>query len=578
MRGWQFINARNPLWRVAGAAVILAIAGTTVYFVGRGPRPLKPTDSSNLFGESGTQGRFGTVTEPLGKGLFTLTYDTLHGRDNNLQLTNVTGRLEEPLTLWTMLSPAAHKANDVWTLMGPMTMEARKPGASAPLGQGSIAAPGPALGWEKGVWHGLSALVWDDLLGNARGRWDLPAGWTRNLDGRFIEDHGPVHWVAADQTGTLKAMDAHTMWAEQGFETGHLEGVNAKMEGGQVQADVVDILPEWIRWTAPIRFTRADGWIGTASQGQAPRPPEGKPYDRVEFKDFKAHRAMDGGLETLQADGARWTPAGLRLEGAVRWEQPLEEAPRDGKRLLLRAPRLLQRVAPGPDLPADLAIDEAWAEPMAVLTWGGRSLSSPRIQGRHKDRSWTILAPALGKGEMGTFRAGEGRGKPSRWTFDGPILAEMVDGAQVRGETLLWENAVWTLTGHPVTWTRVRERLSGPRLVRRDADVQFPDGLAGAVAGPDGDINLRADRGVARKTTIDLNGRVEAQGPDWRLQADRISVTLAPGNIVKKVVADGSVVLKGRMGEGRGDALDLDPNTKTVQWHGGVKAITEVRP
>ena len=576
MRLMALVSARNPIWRVAGAGILLGIAGATIVFVGSGPRPLKPTEGG-LFGDGGTQGRFGTVTEPLGQGLFTLTYDTLQGKPNDLRLHGVTGRLEEPLTHWKMVSPAAKKTNEVWTLMAPMELEAEKPGETALLGKGHIAGAAPALGWEQGVWHGLSPLVWDDLQGSARGRWDLPAGWYRGLDGRFVVDHGPVHWVAA-LPGTIRSMDALSMWAGLGFQEGHLEQVTAQLDGGVVNADVVDILPLWVRWTAPIRFTRDDGWHGTASQGQAPRPPEGKAFDQVAFRDFRAERAIPGGTENLQADGARWTPAGLRLEGAVRWEQPLEEQAQDGKRLLLRAPRLLQRVGPGGDLPPELAVDEAWAEPQAVLTWGDRSLSSPRIEGRHKQREWKILAPALGKGAMGTFRAGEGRGKPSRWTFDGPIQAELVDGAQVRAEGLVWENAVWTLTGHPVTCTRLRERLSGPRLVRREEELRFPDGISGALAGLDGDMSLRADQGIAFKTVINLTGRVECQGSGWRLQADRISVTLAPGNIVKRVAANGSVVLKGRMGEGRGDALDLDPELKTAQWHGRVKALTEVRP
>jgi hypothetical protein len=572
----MFLNARNPSWRIVGAGILVGIVAVTAIFVGRTTRPLKPTDNYDPAGD-GTQGRFGTVTEPLGKGLFTLNYDSLRGHENELQLRGVTGRLEEPLTQWTMISPAARKSNEVWTLMGPMRIEAHNPGGGPLLGQGAIAGSGPALGWEQGVWHGLSPLVWNDLQGSGQGRWDFPAGWYRGLDGRFVVEHGPVHWTAANPA-TLKSMDADSMWAGLGFQNGHLEKVSAQLEGGEVKADVADIEPAWVRWTAPISFRRDDGWAGTAAHGEAPRPPEGKPFDRMEFQDFNAHRAIEGGLETLHADGARWTPAGLRLEGGVRLEQPMPEQPQDGKRLVLRAPRLLQRVGPGTDLPADLPVDAAWAEPQAVLTWGLRSLSSPRIEGWHRTREWKIQAPAFGKGEMGSFRAGEGRGKPARWTFDGPIQAELVDGAQIRGETLLWENAVWTLTGHPVTWTRTRERLSGPRLIRKDADVLFPDGLSGALAGLDGDITLRADHGLAQKAVIHLDGRVECQGAGWRLQADRISVTLAPGNIVKKVGAEGAVVLKGQLGEGRGDALDLDPEQKTAQWHGRVKALTEVRP
>jgi hypothetical protein len=129
-----------------------------------------------------------------------------------------------------------------------------------------------------------------------------------------------------------------------------------------------------------------------------------------------------------------------------------------------------------------------------------------------------------------------------------------------------------------VTVNRFRERLTGPRLVRTGDLLDFPDGIAGALAALDGDINLQADRGKVQRTLINLDGRVETQGQGWSLQADHISVTLGPGNMVKQVNGNGAVFLRGRMGEGRGDALVLDPGLKTATWLGRVKAVTEVNP
>jgi hypothetical protein len=323
-----------------------------------------------------------------------------------------------------------------------------------------------------------------------------------------------------------------------------------------------------------VSFTRDDGWHGTAAGGRAPRPPDGGAFEKVDFTDFRALRSIQGGNESVAANGARWTPAGLRLEGDVRLEQPLDEG-----RLVLRAPRVLQRNAPGGgDLPADLPVGETWAESQAVLSWGDRSLTSPRIEGRQNTRQWRVQAPALGRGEMGTFSAGEGRGTPARWTFDGPIVAHFGEGSTAQADALLWENNRFTLTGRPVTVTQFRERLTGPRVLRTGDLLEIPDGLAGALAALDGDINLQADRGRALKTLINLDGRVECQGQGWSLQADRTSVTLGPGNMVKHVQADGAVFLRGRMGEGRGDSLLLDPDQKTAKWFGRVKATAEVKP
>jgi len=571
MRWWPFLSTRNPTWRVMGTAMILAITGVTTLFVVRGPRPLRPTNDTGAMGPA-AQGRFGTVTEPLGSGLFVMSYETITGEAEDLHLQKVTGRLQETASTWTMHSPSAQKANGVWTLFGPMDMEDTDLDGTQ-LGKGFISDAGPALGWEHGVWHGLAPLVWDDLQGSGKGQWHLPAGWYRGLDGKFVADKGPVRWDAADP-GTVRSMEAERMVAALGFKEGHMDEVTAQLTGGQVKAHTVDIEKEWIRYSAPITFTRDDGWHGDASGGRAPRPPEGGAFEQVDFTDFHALRAIEGGTESVRSDGARWTPSGLRLEGNVRMEQP-----QDGQRLLLQAPRVLQRTAPGgSDLPADLPIGDTWAEAQAVLTWGLRSLSSPRIDGRQKTRQWKIHAPSQGRSEMGTFSAGEGRGNPVRWEFDGPILAHFGEGSTGQGDTLVWVNNTFTLTGRPVPVNQFRERLTGPRLVRTGDVLTFPDGIAGALAALDGDINLQADRGTVLPTVINLDGRVEAQGQGWSLQADHISVTLGAGNMVKQVNGKGGVNLRGRMGEGRGDALVLDPNLKTADWVGRVKGTTEVNP
>ena len=572
MKAWQLFSTRNPLWSVGGGALLLAIVGFTGFYMTRGPRPLQPEAASPFPGQ-GTQGRYGTFVEQLGQGKFALSYETIQGTQTEIDLQKVTGRLEEPLTTWTMVSPAARREKGIWTLLGPMDVAAQDARTQGQEGKGFMKDPAPALRWDHGVWTGLSTLVWDDLQGAGRGRWILPPGWHRGLDGVFRVDQGPVHWTAS-APGALKTLTAERMQAALGFREGRMEETTALMDGGTLQAHVVSIQTLLVAFEAPITFQREDGWTGSASHGQAPRPPEGKPFEKIELKDFHATRPLEGGLESIQSQGARWTSAGLRLEGDVRLEQPL-----DGQKALLRAPRVLQRTGAGPDLPEALAVGETWAEPQAVLTWGDqRSLSSPRIEGRHRQRSWLIRAPALGRGEQGTFSAGEGSGTPLKWDFNGPIQAQFFDGGNMRSDHLTWEGPVMTLTGRPVTWTRLRQRLAGLKIIRTKAFVQFPQGVSGALAATEGDINLRADRGQAKGLLLDLDGRVECQGQAWRLQADHISVTLGPGNVVKQMTANGSVVLKGRMGEGKGETLELDPQKQTANWHGDVKALTEVVP
>jgi hypothetical protein len=177
----------------------------------------------------------------------------------------------------------------------------------------------------------------------------------------------------------------------------------------------------------------------------------------------------------------------------------------------------------------------------------------------------------FGRGEDGTFTGGAGQGDPRSWTIEGPVQVNLFTGGSLRGAKLVWEEALWTLTGRPATWSRLRERLSGPRIIRKGEVVTFPEGLSGALAAADGDLFLRAERGQSEAEKITLSGGVECQGQGWRLVADTVIVTMGPERTVKLVHAQGAVTLRGQLGEGQGEALDLEPGPQTVHWQGRVR-------
>ncbi len=552
-----------------GWGLVLGTLGFTMHFLTNGSEgmPGRTVGGDPLFGE-GTRGSVGTLTEQLGPNRMVLSYKSIDGSEEDLRLEQVTGRLDEQAGQWRLLSPRARRQVGVWTLQGPMDLGVAQPGTTIPLGKGRIESEGPALRWTGGEWEGLAPLRWESMEGSSRGLWSLPAGWRRETDGHLRVEHGPVRWQAP--TGgvlpTLQSMDAERLWAAPGFVTGHLEGVKAKLSEGSLQASVADLSPETVSWPGPLAFERADGWRGEAQSGLAPRPQPGSNFQQVEFRKFRAHRALASGEEQLTTDGARWTPAGLRLEGSVVWDQPV-----DGQRLTLKAPRVLMREAPGKDLPESLPVGHAVAEGQALLTWGRRTLSSPRIQVERATRRWTLQGPVLGRGEDGTFTGGAGQGDPRSWTIEGPVQVNLFAGGSLRGAKLVWEDALWTLTGRPAAWARLRERLSGPRIIRKAEVVTFPEGLSGALAAADGDLFLRAERGQSEIQKITLSGGVECQGQGWRLAADTVIVTLGADRTVKVVQAQGSVSLRGRLGEGQGEALELEPDTQTVKWQGRVR-------
>lgn len=562
--------ARHPLWRVLGWVLVAGTFGLTVRFLmsGGGGMPGRTVGGDPLFGE-GTKGSVGTLTEQMGPNRMVLSYKTIEGSEEDLRLEQVTGRLDEDAGQWRLLSPKARRQAGVWTLQGPMDLGVAQPGTTVLIGRGRIEGERPAIRWIAGEWEGLAPLRWESMEGSSRGIWHLPAGWRRETGGRMRVDQGPVRWQAPTNTAvpaTLKAMDADRLWATPGFTTGHLEGVKASLSEGTLQATVADLSPDAITWPGPLAFERTDGWRGEAQGGVAPRPAPGASFQQVELRKFRARRALATGEENLSTEGARWTPAGLRLEGSVVWDQPL-----NGQRLMLRAPRVLMREAPGHDLPETLPVGYAVAEGQALLTWGRRSLASPRILVERATRRWKLQSPVLGRSEEGTFTGGAGQGDPRAWTIDGPVQVNLFSGGSLRGAKLLWEAALWTLTGRPAAWSRLRERLSGPRIVRRAEVVSFPEGLSGTLAAADGDLFLRAERGQSEAQKITLSGGVECQGQGWRLAADAVTVTLGPDRTVKLVQAQGTVTLRGRLGEGQGEALELEPGSQIVRWQGRVR-------
>lgn len=565
MSAWPLPPSRHPAWKLAGWGLIVGTVGASALMILHGPKGLPGHGAEgNLPGD--WVGTRGSLTEALGASRVVLNYQTLQGSEEDLQLQEVTGKLEDASGHWRMESPRAHRWEGAWTLDAPLGLDLTSPDRQ-PLGKGAVSGSGPALRWEGGTWIGLQPLVWEGREGPGKGQWLLPAGWRRDSQGPLRVDQGPVTWKALEPL-TLKSLSARSLWATPGFQEGHMEGVHAELTAGQMEASVADIHPDAIAWPGPLTFIRNDGWTGKAEGGQAPRPAPGASFQQVELRGFQAQRQLNGGQERLQARGARWTPAGLRLEGEVQWQQPY-----DGQTLSLKAPRVLMREGPGSDLPENLPVGQARAESRPLITWGSRSLGAPEMQLDRRSRKWTLTAPVLGRSEEGTFSGGAAKGDPRAWSVEGPVQVSLTSGGQLRGTSLLWENTTWTLLGRPATWTRLRERLTGGRLVRHGETLTFPEGVQGTLAAPEGDLALRAGKGLSDPARITLDGGVECQGQGWRLAADKVVVDLGPGRVVKAVHATGSVGLRGRLGEGQGEALDLalDAAGTSARWQGRVR-------
>ncbi len=557
---------RDPAWRWIGWSVLGLTLGVTGVQLALGPRSL--ASEKGLWGTftEGMRGTVGTLTELQGDNKLTLRYQTIQGEEQNLRLGGVDGELEEARGRWKFKSPEANRTAGAWLLHAPLALESLDAAGNSG-GRGLMEGQGGALRWSAGRWEALAPLTWHGMEGAGPGVWHLPAGWTREADGLIRVSRGPVIWDAEGQP-TLRHLEADQLEAEAGLQKGRLTHVRAQLVDGQVEAQKAELLPGSITWPAAMHFTRLDGWNGEAEGGRAERPSPGKPIQQLELRGFKARRQAPEGEEALHAQGVRWTPAGLRLEGGVSWDQTL-----DGQRLRLQAPRVLLREAAGPEFPSDLAQGWARAEGQPLLTWGRRSLGASRMDLDRRSRKWRMPGPVIGRAEEGTFSAGAGQGSPRAWNFEGPVAVNFNNGGTLRGATLVWEDAQWTLAGRPATWSRLRERLSGNRILRKGERLEFPEGLSGALSASDGELTMRAAQGESDASEVRLTGGVEVQGQGWRLLAERVTLKLGAGRAVQLVKAEGTVSLRGRLGEGQGDALELEPSARAVRWHGRVRGV-----
>lgn len=570
MKDWRLISTKSPIWLALGIIVFIVTICTTVLFVIYGSRPLKPISDVNIRDDVSSKGKLGTLTEPLGKGFLTLSYGTISGRKEDITLTEVSGQLQEPKAKWRLHVPLARKANDVWTLFGPVDLESIDARSKVILGKGHVDNVGPALRWDHGVWCGLSPVVWNDLDGTSHGKWFLPTGWYRDTSGKFIVDNGPVRWLSANK-GQVVSMVAQKIWAAFELQEGHMENILVKLVDGQLEASKLDIDKSCIKLHGPISFMRSDGWHGDATNGYAPKVSNSSTLAMIELANFKARRALYEGTESISSDNVYWTQAGLVLKDNVVLEQFLK-----GKRMLLKAPTLLQRNNLGGNLPLDMPVGEIWAEPNAALFWDNQYLNSVRIKYISKTRQWQATSPVFGHYDDCTFTAGNGHGNPAYWKFDGPIKINFNNGLVANGNSLNWDNGTFNLIGKPITANYFQHRFTGYKLIDKVGILEFIDGVNAILGTVSGSVSIHADKGRIQQKLASLYGRVECYGTNWSMQANCISFLLDNKNVIRQLNASGSIFLRGCMGEGKGDTLAIDLNQKTVIWSGRVKTIVGV--
>jgi len=615
-------DTRHPIHVWSGWLVVAVCFCITGAVALKRPQVNETSLAHRLF--AGTRGEKGQWTEVLPRGEYTLICESSEGNEKIMKLVGVTARYVEspPVSgpsqrtlVWHITAPTAtHEANGtVDTLDGPLTIEVRDIHGIL-LGSGKSVQDGPALRRESDVWQGLAPLRWvqEDEMG--RGEYLLPKGWRKEKDDRFVVEEGPVVWNSLEP-GLVSSLTADALNAKD-VSSGVLNSVTAKLDGdgvaggGKIWAECVEVAGQTLRFLAPIRFEHQLGWSGTATEGLANRAvsPDSDGTSEspgsLDLFNFQASGLIGDGfsgenissinVHSASAKSARWTAAGLQMEGNVTWD--LEVAEKNGKatRYILKAPRTYYRSGLGRDLPEGLALWSVRSEGGPHLAWDGNTLSSPGMTYQLAEQTWHLERPVTGTVPGGSFSAGSGSGSASGWIFTTPIRAELRDWGSLRGNRMVWEekpDPAYTFTGNPAILTNTERRLSGDVIFQTGNQLIFPSGIQGSITFKGETFTLRADRaeiigdGTSQGThsislsEIRLSGRVECSAPDYRFSSRDASIKF-DGDRPRHIEAKGGISLQGSLGSGFGDTLELffengwrQPN---INWSGGVRGKVEV--
>ena len=643
------LNTRHPMHLWSGWLVIAGCLCVTAAIAVKRPKINEISLTNRLF--TGTRGEKGQWTEILPRGEYTLICESSEGDGNILRLKGVTANyIENPpgndssqrILVWHITAPAAtHETEDnnrtngvvdaVDTLDGPLSMEVRDISGTL-LGYGKIEQGGPALRRISDVWLGLAPLHWIHEDKTGRGEYLLPKGWRKESDDQFVVKEGNVVWNSLDG-GLVRSLTAGGLNAKNA-SSGVLDSVTATLDGGgpigdgKIWAEKVEVAEQSLRFSAPIRFEHQRGWSGTASEGTAIRPtaPDSganlitsgnhgadkttKPLratgasGHLDLADFEAHGMLGTefssrnissiNVHSAKANKARWTAAGLQMEGSVAWD--LEVVDRNGRatRYLLKAPKTYYRSGPGDDLPDNLAQWSIRAEGNPVLAWDDNLLNSPGMTYQVAEQVWNLENPVIGTVPGGSFRAGSGNGSTSGWVFSEGIRADFQGWGTLQGNRLTWTekpDSVYTLTGNPATMAGPGRRLSGNVISRYDDQLQFPSGIQGSITFRGETFTLSANRAeIIRNNAypaergislseIRLSGRVECSAPGYRFSSREVRIVFEDDR-PRQLTASGGISLQGSIGSGFGDTIELvfdqGWGQPRINWSGRVQGNAEV--
>lgn len=554
-----------------GWSLLILVIGLTPFFV----KNIKSVDKSITFKNyrEGVEGKTGTLRETYENRQITLAYDSISTRSSEILIKPARITFEDQSGKWFIEGSSAIRRSDEWTIFGPIKLSFRNLN-DALIGEGLAQGDIPCLIWSRGVWKGLVPVKWTSLSGLFQGQWALPAGWVRRSSGVFESQLAPITFLARDNNkNSLKSLKADAVITTPNLDEILLMQIQSNLLSGQLTTSKAAVTNGEISFPTKVSFIRKNELILNSDNALYS---ESESSSKLGLSNVRGSKLEANAAESIRSESAFIFPDLSRFIGNVEFNRS-----EGSNRTIIRSPDIFMRERQGASYPTDIQPDEVFSPQSTEIILNDLKFISQTLRFNRRSLTWSLGPTVRGEGKDGTYLGGAASGNRDLWTIQGPVKYELNNNEGVLSGTLLRGSKLqWTLSGDPIIWRRDSDTITTSKIIKNTSLIKFPEPLRGTFLEQKGRITVDAASGSYENNRMLLGGPIVLNGLGWSCNARGASIVFDQSRKISVIRLEGEVVLRGKLGEGSGDRLEITPNPKdktyTIYWQGRVRGSNKI--
>ena len=538
-------------------------------------RNIKSVDKNITFKSytEGIEGKTGTLKETYENRQITLAYDSISTRTSQIFIKPARVTFEDQSGKWFIEGSSAIRRDDQWTIYGPLYVSF-KDSNNILIGEGLANEDTPCLLWSRGSWQGLVPIKWSSRPGLFGGLWTLPKGWIRRSNGAFESQASPTTFLAKDDgQSKLKSLQADVITTTEDLNEIFLMRIRSTLLLGNLETSKATVTDNEINFPTTVSFERKKELMLKSDNAHY--------IDRelssiLSLNNVNGSRFENNITETVRSDHASIFIDISRFNGNVEWNRI------DGSSTAkITSPDIYIRERQGSSYPSDVQPNEIFSPKSTEVTLNDIKFSSETLRFNKRDFIWSLGPTVRGKSKDGIYSGGTASGNRDSWKMQGPIKYELLNNQGVLlGAFLTGTKLQWTLSGEPVLWRRGSDLITTANITKNGSLIKFPGQLRGVFREQKGDITVDASSGLFENNVMQLDGPIVLNGLGWSCNARKASITFDTSRKISIIRLEGEVALRGGLGEGTGDRLEIVPKpgdkTYTIHWEGRVRGTNKI--